>query len=159
MVTLTGSSTPLTLLDTNVLVYAVDVEAPHHYFSKALLDKAGETGSGLCVAPQNFAEFLAIVTDPRRVQQPLANGTAVETVRGFAALPGLTILPVPVDILRRFLGLAERYAITRQRVFDAYLVATMLGNGVRRIHTFNESDFAPFAEIEVIVPRAPATKG
>jgi hypothetical protein len=31
----------------------------------------------------------------------------------------------------------------------------MLAQGVRRIYTFNVSDFSPFAEIEVIEPKAP----
>lgn len=156
MVTLTESSTPLALLDTNVLVYAIDAEAQHHRASKALLETARDAGGGLCVTPQNLAEFLAIVTDPRRVRQPLTNDEALKAVRGLAALPGLAILPVPVDILERFLGIVERYAMSRQRVFDAYLVATMLGSGVRRIFTFNSTDFASIAEIEVLVPGAHA---
>jgi hypothetical protein len=40
-------------------------------------------------------------------------------------------------------------------VFDLQLVATMLGNGVRRIYTFNAKDFEPFQELEVIVPTLP----
>jgi predicted nucleic acid-binding protein len=36
-----------------------------------------------------------------------------------------------------------------------YLVATMLGNGVRKLHTFNTGDFEDFDEIEVLMPTVP----
>jgi predicted nucleic acid-binding protein len=37
-------------------------------------------------------------------------------------------------------------------VFDLKIAATMLGNGVRRIYTFNRADFARIAELEVLIP-------
>ena len=52
--------------------------------------------------------------------------------------------------LTRVLALLETYShITRQTIFDLFIVATMLGNGVNRIYTFSESDFALFTEIQV----------
>ncbi len=38
------------------------------------------------------------------------------------------------------------------------LVATMLVNGVRKIYTFNVSDFEAFDEIEVLTPEATQTQ-
>jgi hypothetical protein len=54
-------------------------------------------------------------------------------------------------------SLVGRYPqhVTNRKIFDAQLVATMLAHSVRRIYTFNVSDFSPFAEIEIIEPRAP----
>ena len=69
--------------------------------------------------------------------------------------PGISILPVPVDIVERWLGLLQTHPVTRARIFDVQLVATMLGNGVRRIYTFNVRDFTPFPELEVLLPTAP----
>jgi predicted nucleic acid-binding protein len=37
-------------------------------------------------------------------------------------------------------------------IFDLQLVATMLANGVRRIYTFNRSDFEVFEELMVLAP-------
>ena len=42
--------------------------------------------------------------------------------------------------------LAEFYAVV------VVLAASMLGNGVRRIYTFNRSDFVRFSEVEVLEP-------
>ncbi len=65
----------------------------------------------------------------------------------------LLILPV----VSRWMDLVQRYPqrVTNRKIFDAQLVATMLAHGVRRIYTFNVSDFLPFAEITVIEPNAP----
>lgn len=67
-------------------------------------------------------------------------------------LPGLALLAVPVDIAKRFTDLLERHGVLAQHAFDAFLIATMLGNGVRHIYTFNASHFTPFDEIKALVP-------
>jgi toxin-antitoxin system PIN domain toxin len=154
MTTSTKRST-LAIIDTNVLVYAVDSESKHHALSKTLLLQAANPGAGLCVAPQNLAEFYAVVSDRRRVRNPLPPTAAIQAMNDLLTLPGLALLTVPIDVTKRFVELLQRYAVVAQHTFDAYLVATMLGNGVSRIHTFNAADFDPFDELEVLVPLAP----
>lgn len=68
--------------------------------------------------------------------------------------PGLAVLAVPGDVVNRWVRLLREFPVTKQRIFDVQLVATMLGNGVRRICTFNSGDFEQFTELEVIVPNA-----
>ena len=153
MTTSTKRST-LAILDTNVLVYAVDSESEHHAPSKTLLLQAADPGAGLCVAPQNLAEFYAVVSDRRRVRNPLPPTAAIQAINDLLALPGLALLTVPIDVTTRFIELLHRHAVVAQHTFDAYLVATMLGNGVTRIHTFNAAHFGPFDELEVLVPQA-----
>ncbi|MFN8626662.1 MAG: hypothetical protein U0587_11890 [Candidatus Binatia bacterium] len=51
--------------------------------------------------------------------------------------------------------LLRRRPVLGRQVFDLQLVATMLGNGGRRISTFNTKDFEPFQELEVIVATLP----
>jgi len=145
----------LAILDTNILVYAVDSESKHHVPSKTLLLQAVDPGAGLCVAPQNLAEFYAVVSDRRRVRNPLPPTAAIQAITDLLALPGLALLTVPIDVTKRFIELLQRHAVVAQHTFDAYLVATMLGNGVSRIHTFNSAHFDPFDELEVLVPLPP----
>jgi predicted nucleic acid-binding protein len=52
-----------------------------------------------------------------------------------------------LDLLRR-----RRRRVTGGDVFDLQLVATMLGNGVQRIYTFNADDFKVFTELTVVIP-------
>ena len=67
----------------------------------------------------------------------------------------MTLLTVPSDLVQRLTQLLRRRPVLGRQVFDLQLVATMLGNGVRRIYTFNAKDFEPFQELEVIVPTLP----
>ena len=45
--------------------------------------------------------------------------------------------------------LCKRYAITRQKVHDTNIVATMMKHGISSIATFNRKDFIGFDEIEI----------
>ncbi len=144
----------LTLLDTNVLVYALDAEAGNHAIARTILDASNNAGAGLCVVPQILAEFFAVVTSSRRVRNPLTPVQAADVITNVLMLPGLSMLPTPADLVVRWLELLGRYPRTGQRIFDLQLVATMLGNGVTRICTFNDADFAGITGVDVVRPVA-----
>jgi predicted nucleic acid-binding protein len=149
--------TELALLDTNVLVNSVYEGSEHFAPSRALLQGAKAHDAGFALLPQNLSEFCSAVTNPRRVTAPKTPAEALLAIRKFLDLPGVLLLPVPPDVGSRFLTLLERRPLSGPKVHDLMLIAGMLGNGVRRIYTFNADDFTPFAELEVIVPtKAPA---
>jgi hypothetical protein len=59
--------------DTFFLVQLDLVELPAHAAAHLLLDREVlEPGVPLAIAPQVLAEFIHIVTDPRRFQKPLS---------------------------------------------------------------------------------------
>lgn len=145
---------PLTLVDTNVLVYAVHPHEPRHAASRKLIDGAKRPDAGLCVAPQNIAEFYATVTNPRRVTQPKSPADAIEAVEALLAMPGLVLLSAPIDVVNTLLHLLRANPVAAQEVFDAQLVAVMLCNGVTAISTFNDSDFRKFPGITISHPPA-----
>jgi hypothetical protein len=68
------------------------------------------------------------------------------------ALPGLLLLPTPADPVAIWTELVRRRPVQGRAIFDLQLVATMLGNDVRRIYTFNRRDFEAFSELEVLTP-------
>lgn len=151
--TISTSSTELSVLDTNVVVYAHDQESSFHEPAKQLLRTADAPDAGLCVAPQILAEFFAVVTSPKRVTQPRSPAEALGAIEQLLQRPGITLLPTPADIVKRWIDLARRFPVTRQHIFDVQIVATMLGNGVRRLYTFNRADFERFDQIEVLTPQ------
>ncbi len=57
-----ATSNNLALVDTNVLVEALYIDAPHHDACKALFVDAQNGLKSLCIAPQVCAEFYAVVT-------------------------------------------------------------------------------------------------
>lgn len=140
----------LALLDTNVLVYALFTDAEHHAAARALIAR-GQTGViGIVVTPQILAEFYAIITNPRRVTQPLTPADAIAEVQKYLA--EFAVLPVPPDVVDRWAELAMRHAVVGGDIYDLQLIATMIGNGVTTIYTFNDRDFAWCNQIEVRVP-------
>jgi toxin-antitoxin system PIN domain toxin len=140
------------LVDTNVLVYALLPDVSEHTASRALLDRAQNGDAALCVTPQVFAEFYAVVTDSRRVTVPRQPAEALDAIRKYLALPGLRLLPVPDDVVTRWVKLVEDHPVKRGGVFDRQLAATMLGNGVTRIYTYNRPDFEVLEGIQVLTP-------
>jgi len=140
------------LLDTNILIYALDPTSSFYPACDALLERTKTAGAGLCIAPQNLAEFYAIVTNARRVPTPRTPTETLAVIEQFLERPGLELLPVPTDIVARWIALARRCPVVGGDLFDLQLIATMLGNGITRIYTLNRDDFVHFSELEVIVP-------
>ncbi len=138
------------VIDTNVLVYALDADAPQHAAARALLEAAREEPGSLFVTSQILCEFYSIVTNPRRVLKPHAAADAMAAISSLLAF--LDVLPVPAHAVEGWLDLLRRHPVTGGDVFDLQIVATMQANGVRRIYTFNAADFAMFSELSVVTP-------
>ena len=151
-------SRELAFLDTCVLIDGLYKDSDHYAAARPLLDQAEhDEEAGFCISPQVLAEFYAVTTHPKRVSQPKSPSEALEVIEQFLAMPGILLLPAPADIVQRWIELVRRYPhhVTNRKIFDAQIVATMLANGVKKIYTFNITDFTPFAEITVIEPKAP----
>ena len=140
------------LIDANVLVYAMDADAPQHAASRALLEAARDTSATLYVTSQILCEFYSIVTNPRRVPKPRSPADTLSAISGLLAF--LHVLPVPVHTVEGLLGLLRRRPVSGGDIFDLQTVATMKANGVQRIYTFNAEDFEVFPELAVLIPRA-----
>jgi uncharacterized protein len=138
------------IIDANVLVYAMDADAPQHASSRALLEAARDALATLYVTPQILCEFYSIVTNARRVPKPRSTADALAVLSGLLAF--LHVLPVPVRTMEELLGLLRRRTVTGGDIFDLQIVATMRANGMQRIYTFNKDDFDVFPELEVITP-------
>lgn len=140
------------LLDTNILVYAVYEDSEHHAAARRIVETARDAQAGLCVTSQVFAEFFAVVTNPRRVSLPHTPEEALKLIEWALELPGLAVLPNPPDLTERWISLMRRRPMSGAVVFDLQILATMIANDVRRIYTFNVADFSKFPEIQVAAP-------
>jgi len=138
------------LIDTNILVYALDADAPQHAASRALLESAHATSTTVYVTSQILCAFYSIVTNPRRVSKPRSPADALKAISGF--LTFVHLLPIPAGTVDGLLDLLRRRPVTGADVFDLHLVATMKVNGILRIYTFNADDFEAFSELEVLKP-------
>ncbi len=134
------------------MVYAHNEDAPQHQSAKVLRDDAFEGRIRACLAHQNLLEFFAVVTNPRRVERPLSPGLARDVMDRYLDHSAFRLIHPTEETsawLRRLLGeIPARGA----RVFDLFLAATMLTNGVTAIATFNSADFSRLPGISVFDP-------
>ena len=138
------------IIDANVLVYAMDADAPQHGASRALLEAARDTSVTLYVTSQILCEFYSIVTNARRVPKPRSPADALTALSGLLAF--LQVLPVPTHAVEELLALLRRRPVSGGDIFDLQIVATMKVNGIQRIYTFNTDDFKAFSELQVLTP-------
>ena len=82
------------VVDTNVLVYALDADAPQHAPSRALLEAGRDGFTALYMTSQILCEFYSVVTNARRVQKPRPPADALAAV--YSLLGFLRVLPVPM---------------------------------------------------------------
>jgi predicted nucleic acid-binding protein len=108
-------------LDTNVLVYVFDGDAPaKQRRARELLLAAGRTGQYV-VSTQILQEFYVAVT--RKLARPLAPGDAAEAVRDLARLP---VAPVDVSTVLGAVGRASGGGLS---LWDALVVETAIEQG------------------------------
>jgi predicted nucleic acid-binding protein len=104
--------------------------------------------------PSILAELYAVATNPHRVTEAKSPEAILDVITTLIAMPGLTLLPFPLDLVSRWTALLREYPVIGRHVFDAQLAATLLGNGVTKLYTFNRTDFEHFSSIEVLTPTA-----
>lgn len=138
------------LIDTDVLVYAINLDAPQHEAARAFIE-AARAGRWRCaLVPQVLLEFFAVVTDGRRVAVPLAPETALEQVAAWRAIfPVIEVGKKALDYLPEVL--AEK-PVKGGGIFDAWLVAQMRAAGMETICTYNPGDFTGYKGIRPVGP-------
>src|SRR5215475_8638731 len=143
-------------LDTGFLVAAEVTEHGEHTGARATLARLLAAGDLIAIAPQVLAEFIHIVTDPRRFSQPL-NMTAARQLaeQWWTAREVVRIFPDDAAT-RQFLTWLQQFSLGRKRLLDTLLAATYRQAGVQSILTTNPTDFALFGVFDCITPNTPA---
>ncbi|CAN5210752.1 hypothetical protein BH09PAT2_BH09PAT2_10190 [soil metagenome] len=134
------------LVDTNIIVYALNRESPKYKIAHELIDS---NEGKFVIAQQNIFECLRIITHPvfpQHMQMP----TAIDLMQ--KALPFFSIIGPNITTHIIAFELIQEYAITENNVYDAFLVATMLSNDIDSIYTDNDRHFSKFEMIRVINP-------
>ena len=64
----------------------------------------------------------------------------------------LYLLKPTANTIEIFLKQIRKRSIKGSKVFDIYLVATLISNGVNKLYTYNEKDFIEIEEIYLWKP-------
>jgi predicted nucleic acid-binding protein len=140
------------LVDTNILLRRIQPDHVHHVPAIDSVAKLLAAGEQVYFTLQNVSEFWNVMTRPIA-----ANGLGFSPTFALSEVAkietALTLLPDSPAVYEEWKHLVITYAVIGAKVHDARLVAVMNVHGVRRILTFNISDFARF-EIEALHPSA-----
>ena len=134
------------LIDSNVLVYALNDSSPKQ---KAAREFFIANQDELVLSHQNITETLRVITHPK-FQNPYTISKALKRL-SYIINEATTIHPNS-HTLEIFTQLIKKNKVTGSQIFDAYLVATAISNGVNKIATDNEKHLGTYQQIKVINP-------
>ena len=128
-------------IDTNVLIYSTfpDFEPEKHIRSLETLNQLLLSGTPLFVSSQILREYFAISTNGSIFKKPLTSKQAAGKIREF--LKRFTLLLEKETTIQTLVDLIEKYAVSRQKIHDLNIVATMIDHGVSQLLTYNKKDF------------------
>lgn len=140
------------VVDTNVLIYAADRDAPEHGRCRGLLDGWRKRSGAWYLTWGIWYEFLRVVTHPKVFRRPWRVGEALRFLEAVRGSPGLAML-VPTD---RHAGvLAEVVAEVPQLggniLHDVHTAVLMREHGIRRIVT-RDTGFHRFGFLDPVDP-------
>lgn len=137
-------------LDTNVLVYSVIPESPRCFESRRLIERLEEQDCELWISRQVLREFFAVVSRPN-VLTTQATQAEIQTV--LRSLERRYCLAEENRLVTEQLFLLlDQVSVGGRQIHDANIVATMLAFDIRRLATYNVSDFRRFGALIELLP-------
>jgi predicted nucleic acid-binding protein len=144
-------------LDTGFLVAAGVLEHAEHVAARDTLARLIAAGDLIAIAPQVLAEFIHIVTDPRRFVQPLDITAALRLAEQWWTAREVMRLFPDEAATQQFLAWLQQFSLGRKRLLDTLLAATYKQAGIHSLLTTNPADFAIFGLFSCITPAGKAS--
>ncbi|MBC6480495.1 MAG: type II toxin-antitoxin system VapC family toxin [Hormoscilla sp. GM7CHS1pb] len=139
------------LIDTNILLRSADPNHPMYADAVNGTTSLRSQGHQLCIIPQNLIEFWNVYTRP--ADKNGLGHTPDEAAMKVNRLKRLfLLLPDTLAIYSEWERLVLTYGVRGVQVHDARLVAAMQVHGLTHILTFNNRDFARYAEVTAVHP-------
>jgi predicted nucleic acid-binding protein len=139
------------LIDTNILVYAYNEDTPFHEKALQILENALNKNINAAIADKNLFEFFAVITDEKRIENPVTIIEAIEII-DFLVNSNIKIIYSSPFTFLKTIELVKKHRIKRQEIFDINLVALMIQNKIDTIITANDKHFRSIKEINVLNP-------
>ncbi len=140
------------LIDANLLLYAVDRDAPEHSVAAPWLEQQLNGSRRVAIPWESIGAFLRIATHPRVSERPLSAEDAWRIVDGWLSASPVWV-PVATERHAEVFGdLIRRYRVTGNLVPDAHLAALAIEYGLEICSA--DTDFARFREVRWMNPLA-----
>ena len=138
--------------DTGFLVAAEVSDHPDHQQARSKLAALSAAGDTFSLAPQVLAEFIHVVTDPRRFANPLSMDVARDVAQKWWTAKEVVQVFPNTDATALFFLWHRSFALGRKRLLDTLLAATYRSAGINSLLTTNAHDFAAFGGFQCITP-------
>lgn len=131
------------LVDTNVLIYAVDADSQ---FNNQAVKFLSDSALKLFTTSKNISEFLVVLT--RNAEIELSSSECLDILSSL--LSDIEILyPTPIS-MDFFQKLVRKYNPRGLWIHDVEIASIGMAHGISVIATNNSADFKRIAELEVI---------
>ena len=138
---------PPTLIDTNVLCYALDAGEPEkRTIAAELLSRCWRSELALAVSMQNLAEFSVVMTE--KVKHPVPDAVVTRFIRDIISFDNWTVIGYDPETIMDAVDIRRKYSL---HFWDALLVATMKRYNIVTIYT-EDAHFKKVPWITVIDP-------
>ncbi len=123
------------------------------FFEPAKQFITGSCEEGLiAIADLSLVEFYSIITDGRKVSNPLLPSEATDIIQDILSADEFDVFYSNQSILDKTLSYIEENNISRFGINDVYIAQTLAHYGIDKIFTANIKDFSKFDFIKPINP-------
>jgi len=143
------------IIDTNILLYAVNADAEEHKMAADFLRQAVRSADQWYLTEGILYEFLRVSTHPKVFEKPLSWKASLQFLHPFLHSPSFRILAAEEthwslmeEVLSKLIHPAGNL------FFDIRTVVLMHEHGIREIYT-TDTDFLQFHGIKVVNPLLP----
>ena len=137
-------------IDTDFLVAVEIRDHLFHEVADAVLGRLLEEGHKLAVAPQMLAEFVHVVTDSKRLKDPLSMEEALARAEYWWQAREVVRIYPEGDAVSTWIEWLREHRLGRKRLLDTMLAASACSYGISTIVTNNEKDFKVFGSFEIL---------
>lgn len=139
-------------IDTTFLVQVEVREHPGHDVARRLLEELIQAEHRIAVAPQVLAEFVHIVTDRSRFENPLTVHDALAKAGEWWNAREIDHVFPASETVAQFLVWMADHRLGRKRLLDTMLAATYQSHGIETVISSNARDYRVFGCFRVMVP-------
>ena len=137
-------------IDTCFLIDLYWENSPRNKNARELFSKIANNESVKVAVYYNcFNEFLQVITDSKRFENPLSVSEAISVIDYWCDIDRVTVLYPDDTSFKRTLAWMNRYQLGRNRVNDTQMASCYLTSGVSSIITANPKDFEIFESFEI----------
>lgn len=140
------------LLDTNILVHSYNRSSPHQEKASRVIRKALKNKLTAYLTPQILYEFSAVITNPKRVENPLSPHQASEICLDLWQSRSIKRINASPNVPKEVLQLVGELKISRAKIFDCRIAVIAKENNVNKIYTENTEDFKQYKFIKAENP-------